>query len=162
MLLAADGEGLTDLTGGQLGIAGAIAALSVAALLVAFIFVREVLAADTGTPKMREISLAVQEGAEAYLRRQLKTLSVFAVAIPLILLLLPSETTAARIGRSVFFVIGAAASFTVGYVGMGVAVRANVRVAAAAQATGVQKATRIAFRTGGVVGMLTVGLGLLG
>jgi K(+)-stimulated pyrophosphate-energized sodium pump len=162
MLLAANGEGLTDLTGGQLGIAGAIAALSVAALLVAFVFVREVLAADTGTPKMREISLAVQEGAEAYLRRQLKTLAVFAIIIPLVLLLLPADDTSARIGRSIFFVIGAAASFFVGYVGMGVAVRANVRVAAAAQTSGVQRATRIAFRTGGVVGMLTVGLGLLG
>src|SRR4051794_3810003 len=162
MVIAADGDGLTDLTGGQLGIAGVIAALSVAALLVAFVFVREVLAADTGTPKMREISLAVQEGAEAYLRRQLKTLAVFAVIIPLVLLLLPADDTASRIGRSIFFVLGAAASFTVGYIGMGVAVRANVRVAAAAQTSGIQRATRIAFRTGGVVGMLTVGLGLLG
>ncbi len=162
MLLAANGDGPIDLSGGQLGIVGVIAALSVAALLVAFVFVREVLAADTGTPKMREISLAVQEGAEAYLVRQLKTLSVFAVVIPLILLLLPADDTASRIGRSIFFVLGAAASFVVGYIGMSTAVRANVRVAAAAQTSGIQRATRIAFRTGGVVGMLTVGLGLLG
>ncbi|HSP37898.1 MAG TPA: sodium-translocating pyrophosphatase [Frankiaceae bacterium] len=161
MLLAANGDGL-DLTGGQLTIAGVIAALSVAALVVAYGFAREVLAADPGTPKMREISLAVQEGAEAYLRRQLKTLSVFAIIIPLVLLLLPADDTSSRIGRSVFFVLGAAASFTVGYIGMSIAVRANVRVAAAAQTTGVQRATRIAFRTGGVCGMLTVGLGLLG
>jgi K(+)-stimulated pyrophosphate-energized sodium pump len=162
MVLAANGDGLTDLTGGQLGVAGVIAALSVGALLVAYVFVREVLAADTGTPKMREISLAVQEGAEAYLRRQLKTLSVFAIIIPLVLLALPADDWSARIGRSIFFVLGAAASFAVGYVGMSTAVRANVRVAAAAQTAGTQRATRIAFRTGGVVGMLTVGLGLLG
>jgi K(+)-stimulated pyrophosphate-energized sodium pump len=162
MTLAATGDGLTALTGGQLGIAGVIAALSVGALVVAYVFMREVLAADTGTPKMREISLAVQEGAEAYLRRQLKTLSVFAIIIPLVLLALPADDLSSRIGRSVFFVIGAAASFFVGYAGMGVAVRANVRVAAAAQTAGVQRATRIAFRTGGVCGMLTVGLGLLG
>jgi K(+)-stimulated pyrophosphate-energized sodium pump len=162
MVLAANGDGLTDLSGGQLGIAGVIAALSVGALLVAYVFVREVLAADTGTPKMREISLAVQEGAEAYLRRQLKTLAVFAIVIPLILLALPADDVSARIGRSIFFILGAAASFTVGYVGMSTAVRANVRVAAAAQTSGTQRATRIAFRTGGVVGMLTVGLGLLG
>jgi len=162
MVLAANGDGLTDLTGGQLGVVGVIAALSVGALLVAYVFVREVLAADTGTPKMREISLAVQEGAEAYLRRQLKTLSVFAIVIPLILLALPADDVSARIGRSIFFVLGAAASFAVGYVGMSTAVRANVRVAAAAQTAGTQRATRIAFRTGGVVGMLTVGLGLLG
>src|SRR4051812_8208695 len=162
MLLAANGDGPIDLSGGQLGIVGGIAGLSVAALLVAFVFVREVLAADTGTPKMREISLAVQEGAEAYLRRQLKTLAVFAIVIPLVLLLLPADDLSARIGRSIFFVLGAAASFTVGYVGMSTAVRANVRVAAAAQTSGIQRATRIAFRTGGVVGMATVGLGLLG
>jgi K(+)-stimulated pyrophosphate-energized sodium pump len=161
MLLAANGDGL-DLTGGQLTIAGVIAALSAAALVVAYAFAREVIAADTGTPKMREISLAVQEGAEAYLRRQLKTLAVFAIIIPLVLLLLPADDTSSRIGRSVFFVLGAAASFTVGYIGMSIAVRANVRVAAAAQTSGVQRATRIAFRTGGVCGMLTVGLGLLG
>ncbi len=123
---------------------------------------REVLAADAGTPRMREIATAVQEGAEAYLARQAKTLAVFAVVIPLILLALPADNLASRIGRSVFFIVGAGASFTVGFSGMGLAVRGNVRVAAAAQNQGERPAMRIAFRTGGVVGMLTVGLGLLG
>ena len=157
--------GVTDsvsLSGSQLGIVGVIAAISLAALVVAVFLVREVLAADTGTPRMQEIALAVQEGAQAYLRRQARTLAVFAVAIPLILLLLPADDTSAKIGRSVFFLLGAGASYFVGYSGMGLAVRGNVRVAAAAQASGTQYATRIAFRTGGVVGMLTVGLGLLG
>src|ERR1700710_1758227 len=141
MILAANGDGL-DLTGGQLTIAGVIAALSAAALVVAYGFAREVLAADTGTPKMREISLAVQEGAEAYLRRQQNTLPVFAIIIPLVRLALPADDTASRIGRSVFFVLGAAPSFTVGYIGMSIAVRANVRVAPPARPPGARRPPR--------------------
>ena len=67
-----------------------------------------------------------------------------------------------RFGRSLFFVIGAVFSAAIGYFGMSLAVRANVRVAAAARDEGRDPAMRIAFRTGGVVGMATVGLGLLG
>src|ERR1700710_2903280 len=104
MILAANGDGL-DLTGGQLTIAGVIAALSAAALVVAYGFAREVLAADSGTPKIREISLPGQEEAQAYLRPQLKTLSVFAIIIPLVLLALPADDTASRIGRSAFFIL---------------------------------------------------------
>src|SRR6201999_3329461 len=67
-----------------------------------------------------------------------------------------------RVGRAIFFLIGAAFSATVGYVGMTMATRANVRVAAAARGGGSERGFHIAFRTGGIVGMLTVGLGLLG
>jgi K(+)-stimulated pyrophosphate-energized sodium pump len=157
--------GLSDslsLSGGQKGFVAVIGVIAILALGVAFVLMREVLAADPGTPRMQQIALAVQEGAEAFLRRQAKTLAVFVVIIPLILLALPADNTASRIGRSVFFVIGALASFTVGFAGMGLAVRGNVRVAAAAQNSTSQRAMRIAFRTGGAVGMLTVGLGLLG
>ena len=158
-------SGVSDslsLTGGEKGFVAVIGVIAILALGVAYALTREVLAADTGTPRMRQIALAVQEGAEAFLRRQAKTLAVFVVIIPLILLALPADNTASRIGRSVFFVIGALASFTVGFSGMSLAVRGNVRVAAAAQNEGEQRAMRIAFRTGGAVGMLTVGLGLLG
>ncbi len=160
--LAAGVSDSLSLSGSQVGFAAVIGAIAILALGVAYVLMREVLAADAGTPRMRQIALAVQEGAEAYLRRQAKTLVVFAVIIPIILLALPADTTASRIGRSIFFIIGAAASFTVGFSGMGLAVRGNVRVAAAAQNQGERPAMRIAFRTGGVVGMLTVGLGLLG
>ena len=67
-----------------------------------------------------------------------------------------------RIGRSAFFIVGACFSACIGYVGMWLATRANVRVAAAANETGGARAMQIAFRTGGVVGFFTVGLGLLG
>ena len=139
-----------------------VALIAVAALVVAGLLVREVLSAPEGTESMKSIAAAVQEGASAYLSRQFKTLSVFAVIVFFVLFLLPAETTSERIGRSIFFVIGAVFSAITGYVGMWLAVRANVRVAAAAKDEGEQPAMRIAFRTGGVAGMFTVGLGLLG
>ena len=139
-----------------------VALIALLALVVALVLVRGVLAADQGTEKMQEIAGAVQEGASAYLTRQFKTLSIFAVIVFFILFLLPAETTSEKIGRSIFFVVGAVFSGVTGYVGMWLAVRANVRVAAAAQETGEQHAMKIAFRSGGVAGMFTVGLGLLG
>jgi K(+)-stimulated pyrophosphate-energized sodium pump len=104
----------------------------------------------------------VQEGAAAYLSRQFRTLAVFAALVFFLLFLLPADTTSERIGRSIFFVIGAVFSGVTGYMGMWLAVRGNVRVAAAANDSGEHAAMRIAFRTGGVAGMFTVGLGLLG
>ncbi|WP_432035685.1 sodium-translocating pyrophosphatase [Streptomyces cucumeris] len=175
-----------------------IAAVAIAALAVAVVLVRQVLAAGEGTDSMKKIAAAVQEGANAYLARQLRTLGGFAVVVFFLLMLLPADDWAQRIGRSVFFLIGAGFSAATGYIGMWLAVRSNVRVAAAAReatpaasaspgssgASGASvngdsassspgqpavdltavshKAMKIAFRTGGVVGMFTVGLGLLG
>src|SRR5579875_958262 len=130
-------------SGGDYGIVAVIAVIAVFALLVSGFFAREVLAADEGTPKMREISRAVQEGAAAYLRRQFTTLAPFAVVIFGLLFILPADTTGTRVGRSIFFLVGALFSAFVGF-------------------AGVKAATRVAFRSGGTVGMLTVGLGLLG
>jgi len=110
---------------------------------------------------MQEIAAAVQEGAAAYLSRQFRTLSVFVAIVFVLLFALPGETEI-RIGRSIFFLVGAGFSALVGYNGMWLAVRANVRVAEAARKKSAEKAVQIAFRTGGVVGMTTVGLGLLG
>ena len=139
-----------------------VALVAVAALGVAGFLMRQVLAADEGTENMKKIAGAVQEGAAAYLNRQFRTLSVFAVLVFFLLFLLPADTQSERIGRSIFFLVGAVFSAVTGYMGMWLAVRGNVRVAAAANATGEQDAMRIAFRTGGVAGMFTVGLGLLG
>ncbi len=139
-----------------------VAAISVAALGVAAVLVRQVLSASEGTENMKKIAGAVQEGAAAYLNRQFKTLSVFAVLVFFVLFALPADTMRERIGRSVFFLVGAIFSAITGYMGMWLAVRGNVRVAAAAKDSGEQAAMKIAFRTGGVAGMFTVGLGLLG
>ncbi len=139
-----------------------VAVIAVLSLAMAVTFRRQVLAAPEGTDSMQEIGRAVQEGASAYLARQFKTLSVFVVIVFFLLFALPADTSGVRIGRSVFFVVGALFSAAIGYLGMSLAVRANVRVAQAARAGSRDDGMRIAFRTGGVVGMATVGLGLLG
>ena len=122
------------------------------------------LAAGEGTDKMKEIAAAVQEGASAYLNRQFRTLSVFVVLVFLLLLALPADTTGVRIGRSIFFLVGAAVlrgHRLPGHVGW----RSRPTSASPrppASTDGRDEGMRIAFRTGGVVGMATVGLGLLG
>jgi len=155
-------EGL-ELSGGDRGVVAVVAAVALAALAVGYVLLKEVLAAGQGTPKMQDIAKAVQEGAAAYLNRQFRTLGIFVVIVFVLLFALPADDLAERIGRSLFFIVGAAFSATIGYLGMWLSTRANVRVAAAAnEEGGREKATRIAFRTGGVVGMTTVGLGLFG
>ena len=148
----------------QKGIVAVIGILALAALAFAYVLVREVLKADQGTVKMQEIAKAVQEGAAAYLNRQFRTLAVFAAIVFVLLLLLPVNEGGAsvRVGRAIFFLVGASFSASVGYIGMTMATRANVRVASAARGGSGQRGFHIAFRTGGIVGMLTVGLGLFG
>jgi K(+)-stimulated pyrophosphate-energized sodium pump len=162
LTLAAGGERLASLADGDRKIVVVVLLASLVALVFAAVFAREVLAAEQGPEKMREISRAVQEGAAAYLSRQFRTLAVFAVLVFLVLFLLPAHDAHVRVGRSVFFLVGAGFSALVGFIGMTLATRANVRVAHAANTVGTKPALRIAFRSGGVVGMFTVGLGLLG
>ncbi len=152
------------ITSGQRAWVFVILVLAVAAIAYSYILVREVIKADQGTSNMQAISKAVQEGASAYLNRQFRTLAVFSVIVFVLLLALPVNEggTSVRVGRAIFFLVGAAFSATVGYIGMTMATRANVRVAAAARGGGAERGFHIAFRTGGIVGMLTVGLGLLG
>jgi len=161
--LAPGGEAVS-VSGGNLTLVVVVAVIALLALAVAGWLVREVLAASQGTEKMQEIAHAIQEGAGAYLRRQFRTLGVFVVIIFFVLLLLPAETAGIRWGRSAFFLVGALFSGLTGFVGMSLTTRGNVRVAAAARAAdgGERRAMRIAFRTGGVAGMFTVGLGLFG
>ena len=156
--------GVPGVTGANLTWVVVVAVIALLALAVAGWLVREVLAASQGTEKMQEIALSIQEGAAAYLRRQFRTLSAFVVLIFFVLLLLPADTASVRWGRSAFFLVGAFFSALTGFTGMSLAVRGNVRVAAAARAgaEGERPAMRIAFRTGGVAGMFTVGLGLFG
>jgi len=148
-------------TGTNLTYVYIVLAISLGALAIAWALRAQVLAANEGTAKMKEIAEAVQEGAAAYLARQFRTLSYFVGIVFVILFALPGDAEI-RIGRSIFFLLGAAFSALVGYNGMWLAVRANVRVAEAARQKDGEKAVQIAFRTGGVVGMTTVGLGLVG
>ncbi|MEU7612354.1 sodium-translocating pyrophosphatase [Micromonospora sp. NPDC049204] len=165
--LAADG-GLS-LTESNVTYVVIAAVVALVALGFAAALTKTVLAAGKGTEKMQEISAAVQEGASAYLLRQFRTLAIFVVVAVVLLFLLPVHDTdgselAVKIGRSLFFVVGALFSAFIGGAGMWLATRANLRVAAAARerAGGREAAMKIAFRTGGVVGFLTVGLGLFG
>jgi len=152
-----------------------ILGVSLVALLFAYYLVREVLSASEGSDKMKEIALAIQEGAKAYLSRQFRTLGVFLAILTVVLFfILPVSDSvqtsilglepqlSVRLGRSLAFILGAGASMITGYTGMWLAVRANVRTANAAKESGLRRALRLAFRAGGVAGMFTVGLGLFG
>ena len=143
------------------------------AIAVGFILMKQVLAADQGTPKMREIAAAIQEGALAYLKRQFKTIAVILVPLAVVVfvsssaIVKPNGSEAlsfvqAGAWRTVAFVMGCFASGLTGYIGMTLATQANVRTAAAALTNSMPKALDVAFKTGGVAGMFTVGLGLAG
>jgi K(+)-stimulated pyrophosphate-energized sodium pump len=154
-------SGAVSLSGGNLTYVVIVAVIALVALGMSSVFRREVLAASEGTTRMQTIGSAVQEGASAYLNRQFRTLAAFVVLVFALLFALPGDADI-RIGRSIFFVVGALFSASIGYLGMSLATKANMRVAAAANDAGRDPAMRIAFRTGGTVGMATVGLGLLG
>ncbi len=161
-----------EVTGGDLALVAVVAVIALGSLGMAALFRSEVIRAGEGTPNMQRIAQAVQEGANAYLTRQFRTLTIFAAIAFVVLLALPAHTAdgasglqsewAVRIARSIFFLVGAGFSSAVGYLGMSLAVRANLRVAAAANEQGRDPAMNIGFRTGAFVGMFTVGLGLLG
>jgi K(+)-stimulated pyrophosphate-energized sodium pump len=164
--LAAESGGVS-LSGSNVTFIIVAVVFALVALAFAGVFVQSVLKAGRGTTNMQEIAGAVQEGATAYLLRQFRTLAIFVVIAVVLLFLLPVHNTdseiAVKIGRSLFFIVGAVFSSFIGGAGMALATRANLRVAAAAgESGGREKAMGIAFKTGGVVGFLTVGLGLLG
>ncbi|MBT8228087.1 MAG: sodium-translocating pyrophosphatase [Dactylosporangium sp.] len=157
-------EGELSLAGNNTTYVIVAAVIALVALGFAFGLFKAVLATGRGTTKMQEIAAAVQEGATAYLMRQFRTLGIFVIIAVVLLFLLPVNEggTNVKIGRSVFFLVGAGFSAFIGWAGMGLATRVNVRVAAAARDGNRKGAMQIAFRTGGVVGFLTVGLGLFG
>jgi len=149
------------------------AATAVIALAVGFLLARNVIKADQGTPKMREIAAAIQEGAMAYLRRQFRTILVILIPLVVVVFLTSTEVTRpdgtvalslfqSGLSRTGAFLAGCFLSGLTGFIGMSLAVRGNVRTAAAARSGSLPAALKVAFRTGGVAGMFTVGLGLLG
>ena len=178
LFAAEGGYQVFELKGGEWAVLLLSAAAALLAIAVGFFLVKSVMAADEGSPKMKEIAKAIQVGALAYLKRQFKTIGVILVPLAVIVFLTStaiqkpadangvSETALsfAQSGlfRTIAFVLGCVASGLTGYIGMTLATRGNVRTAAAALTNSMPKALTVAFRTGGVAGMFTVGLGLLG
>ncbi|AKL72534.1 vacuolar-type H(+)-translocating pyrophosphatase [Actinobacteria bacterium IMCC26256] len=179
-LAAEGGYQLFHLGSTEWALLWASAATAVLAILVGFWLMRGVLAADQGTQSMIEIATAIQEGAMAYLKRQFRTIAVILIPVAVVVFLTStkalqpedmrgltgsaglSSMTSAGIFRTLAFIAGAFMSGLTGFIGMSLAVRGNVRTAAAARNGSMADALRVAFRTGGVAGMFTVGLGLLG
>jgi K(+)-stimulated pyrophosphate-energized sodium pump len=173
IILAAEG-GYQEFTfnGGEWGWLIFSAATAILAIIVGGVLVRGVLAADQGTPKMIEIAGAIQEGAMAYLRRQFRTIAFIMVPVAALVFVTSTEVLNGAVEelsfgesglyRTLAFILGAFLSALTGFIGMSLAVRGNVRTAAAARSGSLPAALKVAFRTGGVAGMFTVGLGLIG
>ncbi|MEK6676026.1 MAG: sodium-translocating pyrophosphatase [Planctomycetota bacterium] len=140
--------------------------VALAALVYAWMLVGQVRGADQGTPKMREVADAVREGANAYLKKQLTTVTILIVLLIGVLYATKAMqdgdwNSPFALGRAGAFALGAIFSGMVGFIGMRLATTGNLRVAAAAP-VGFGKALMLGYRTGTITGMLTDGLGLLG
>ncbi|WP_183978026.1 sodium-translocating pyrophosphatase [Tunturiibacter gelidiferens] len=138
--------------------------VGVLALVAALMLARAVIASDTGTPEMRAISDAIREGAEAFLRRQYKTIGAIALVLAVVVFVgykLSPRTSPYALKTVVSFLVGAVCSGLAGFTGMYCSIRANIRTASAAR-TSLNKALQMALRGGAVTGLVVVALSLLG
>ncbi|PJF44321.1 MAG: sodium-translocating pyrophosphatase [Phototrophicales bacterium] len=141
------------------GILGILVALG--AMYFAYWTTQKIMAEDTGTPEMREISAAIQEGARAFLNAEYRYIGVVVVLVTILLVVLGLAYESFNPLTAVAYVVGAVASATAGYIGMSIAVRANVRTTAAAQRS-LNDGLRVSFASGTVMGTMVVALALLG
>jgi K(+)-stimulated pyrophosphate-energized sodium pump len=139
-------------------------AASALAMVFAFFLARNVLKADQGNDRMREIAVAIQEGASAFIRREYTYLAVFIVVVGILIAIAIDMREAGGVAvpwTAISYFLGAISSAVAGYIGMSIAVRANVRTAASAM-NSLNAALRVAFQSGAVMGITVVGIGLLG
>ncbi|CAN5761673.1 sodium-translocating pyrophosphatase [soil metagenome] len=147
--------------------------IAVAGLGVSYVLMQDVLKADDGTPAMKKIATAIQEGAMAYITRQFRT--ILMIVVPLALVVFATSAKIEKspgdvalnffqsgLFRTLAFLLGGLASGAIGFLGMWLATRGNIRTTAAATRSDFPGALKVAIRTGGSVGLATAGLGLLG
>ena len=131
-----------------------VLAIAIAGLVYALGLVNQVVGADEGTERMREVGAAIRQGANAYLARQFQAIAPLMVVLTGLLWATAESTQQVALGRAAAFFMGATFSWLVGFVGMSLAVRGNLRVAAAAR-TSYGAALQLGYRTGTITGMLT-------
>ncbi|HRA34764.1 MAG TPA: sodium/proton-translocating pyrophosphatase, partial [Acidimicrobiales bacterium] len=147
--------------------------VALAALAVGYVLMQGVLKADDGTPEMQEIAGAIQVGAMAYITRQFRTIGMIVIPLAAVVFLTSSKILDSNgevalgfvqsgLFRTVAFIVGGASSGAIGFLGMWIATRGNIRTTAAATNSDFPGALKVAIRTGGSVGLATAGLGLLG
>ena len=138
--------------------------VGVLALVAALLLARAVIGSDTGTVEMQSISNAIREGAEAFLRRQYRTIGAIALVLAVVLFVgyhMSPRTSPLALKTVVSFLVGAVCSGLAGFTGMYCSIRANIRTASAAR-TSLNKALQMALRGGAVTGLVVVALSLLG
>ena len=173
-LLAAEGGYQTFTLGGtDKALLFFALAVAVAALGVGFVLMQDVLKADDGTDEMKEIGVAIQEGAMAYITRQFRTIGLIVIPLAVVVFLTSAEIlkdnsdvalgfVQSGLFRTLAFIVGGVSSGAIGFLGMWLATRGNIRTTAAATRSDFPGALKVAIRTGGAVGLATAGLGLLG
>ncbi|MEO6989404.1 MAG: sodium-translocating pyrophosphatase [Aquihabitans sp.] len=148
-------------------------AVALIGLGISYVLMQDVLKADDGTPAMKKIAVAIQEGAMAYITRQFRTIGMIVIPLAVVVFLTSSKILdnygdvalgffQSGLYRTLAFVAGGVASGAIGFLGMWLATRGNIRTTAAATESNFPAALKVAIRTGGSVGMATAGMGLLG
>ncbi len=173
LLAAEGGYQLFDLGGTDTALLYFSLLVALGGLAVGYVLMQDVISSDDGTPAMKKIAVAIQEGAMAYITRQFRTIGLIVIPLAIVVFLTSAEIlrddesvalsfVQSGLFRTLAFLFGGLASGSIGFLGMWLATRGNIRTTAAATRSDFPGALKVAIRTGGSVGLATAGLGLLG